>query len=192
MQDEQKPGWTFNPGQSSVQPPAQPQNTQREPQSQATPQTNDGAINWTASEFVEHEKNFAWYVGFLFIAIVGIGIIYLITRDLFSVVVLGLFAIAFIIFAARKPKVLNYSVNESGIHIGEKFYAFGQFKSYAVIDEGVIRSISLMPLKRFMPALNLYFAPDDEHKITEFIGSFLPREERKQDAIDRLMHKIRF
>jgi hypothetical protein len=189
MQDQQQPGWTFSPGQ-------QPQTAAPAPQpnipAPTTPSASDGAITWSASEFVEHDKAASWYIGFLFIAVLGIGAVYLVTRDLFSVITLSLFAVAFMTFAARKPKVLSYSLSENGIQVGEKFYTLGQFKSFSVIDEGMIRSISLLPLKRFMPAINIYFAPDDENKIAGFLGARLPHEERQQDAIDRFMHKIRF
>ncbi len=109
MQDQPQPGWTFNPGQPPQSTsPAQPAPTA--PASGSQPgnaaQSNPANITWTASEFVEHDKSPSWYLGFLFLAIVGIGAIYLITRELFSVIALGLFAVAFMVFAARKPKLI--------------------------------------------------------------------------------------
>ncbi len=193
MQDKQQPGWTFTPGQPvpaqqvPQNPPAQPQ-----PSPQLAPRAQEHAVTWTASEFIEHAKTGSWYAGLLFVAAVGIGIIYLITRDIFSVIALSLFAITFMIFAARKPKVLSYALTDRGIQVGERFYAFEQFRSFAVIDEGAFHSISLLPLKRFMPALSVYYAPEDETRIAQFLGAYLPHEDRKQDAVDRLMHKIRF
>lgn len=210
MQDEQQPGWTFTPGQQPVQSPAAPQTagpaspvpavpppSPQAPAPAAPPQpspqaSTDNGINWTASEFVEHEKSAGWYLGVLFVAAVGIGIIYFITKDVFSVVVLAMFAIGFVVLAARKPQVLSYSLSDNGIQVGQKFYTFGQFKSFAVIDEGMIHSITLLPLKRFMPGISVYYAPDDEAAIVNFLGAHLPHEERKQDAVDRFMHRIRF
>lgn len=200
MEDNNQPGWVFKPGQEQSQAPQQtadqPPNDQQMQQPSGQQQTqannNTGKITWTASEFIDHHKTGLWYVGFLGASALAIAIIYFITRDIFSVVILGIFAIVFAAFAARKPRTLQYSLTSNGISIGERHYNFGQFKSFSVIDEGSIRSISLVPLKRFMPTLEIYFAPEDEEKITNFLAEHLPYQERKQDPVDRLMRQIRF
>lgn len=178
-QNDQKPGWTFEPGDHA-------------PASSAPSHDAGPSITWTASEFIEHEKSASWYMQFGLASGLGIVIIYLITRDLFSVAVLVLFAAAFMVFAARKPKVLQYSLSNNVMQVGKRGFKLDTFKSFAVVDEGAIHSISLLPLKRFMPALTVYYAPDDEEKIVQFLGNFLPQEDHKQDSIDRFMHKIRF
>jgi hypothetical protein len=47
-------------------------------------------------------------------------------------------------------------------------------------------------MQRFMPAISMYFEPQEEAKIVDALSSYIPREDRKQDAIDRMMHRIRF
>lgn len=203
MQDQpaqqNQPGWTFSPGQQSPQAaqpvtqqtpaPVTPQHAASQ-QSQALQQSD--SIVWSASEFMEHPKGAGWYLAFFAAAIVGIAAIYLLTRDIISVVVLGVFAIVFAVFAARKPRTLQYSLSEGGVKVGERFYQLGNFKSFSLIDEGVMRSISFFPLQRFMPPLTIYFAPEDEDRIASFLADQLPYEERKQDPVDNLMRKIRF
>ena len=103
-----------------------------------------------------------------------------------------LIGILFLAFASRKPRTLNYQITKDGIQIGEKLYAFNTLKSFAVIDEGSLHSVMLIPVQRFLPSISIYFDPQEEQKIVEAIGSYLPHEDRKQDAIDRFMHKIRF
>jgi hypothetical protein len=98
----------------------------------------------------------------------------------------------FIGFASRKPRVLTYEVSSQGIKIGEKLYQYNSLKSFAVIEEGSINSIDILPLQRFMPGISMYYEPQDEPAIVEALGTYLPREERKQPAIDKLMHRIRF
>ena len=99
---------------------------------------------------------------------------------------------AFGVFAARKPRVLDYQVDNAGVKIGPKFYAYGNFKAFAIVNEGAVESVWLMPLKRFMPILTIYFAPDDEQKIIDVLGNFLPVQSHQPDPIDRLMHQLRF
>jgi hypothetical protein len=66
------------------------------------------------------------------------------------------------------------------------------FRSFAVVEEGAFHTITLLPLKRFMPAISLYYAPDDEPAILKTFSALLPQESRSQDALDKFMHHIRF
>jgi hypothetical protein len=149
-------------------------------------------VSWSASEFIAYQKNAGWYL----IALLGLltlaGVVFLLSQDLISSGSIIIIGFLFLIYAARKPRVLNYSVGTDGIHIGEKLYPYSSLKSFAVIDEGSLRSISLIPMQRFMPAISMYFEPQEEAKIVDALNSYIPREDRKQDAIDRMMHRIRF
>lgn len=149
-------------------------------------------VAWTASEYVSHEKGSIWYFQFAGVALLIIGGVGLLTRDLISVIIMVVMAIGVMVFAARKPDTLNYQIDSQGIHIGKKLYPITMFKSFAIVQEGAVKSIMLLPLKRFMPAISVYFAPEDEKKIEDSLGSMLPQEQRTQDRVDRLMHKIRF
>lgn len=126
-------------------------------------------------------------------ALLGIvAVIFLLTRDPISSLATFIIGLLLIVFASRKPRVLNYEISDQGIQIGQKLYPFATLKSFAVIDEGAIHSIDLLPLQRFMPAVSMYYEPADEATIVQTLGSFLPKEERSQPLIDQLMHKIRF
>ena len=149
-------------------------------------------LSWTASEYVEHEKSAGWYIRFALVSILVIGLIYLFTREIFSVVLLLVLAIAFGVFAARKPSVLQYKLDSRGITIGPKFYPINLFRSFAVVEEGAFHTITLLPMKRFMPAISLYYAPEDEPAILKTFSALLPQESRTQDPLDKFMHKIRF
>lgn len=152
----------------------------------------DTTISWSASEFIAYHKSFVWYLQIFVVLVVVAAVLFFLTRDVISTVSVVLIGILFIVFAGRKPRVLNYGIDESGIHIGEKLYPFASLRSFAVVDEGQLHSITLLPLQRFMPAVSMYFEPQDEAKIVETLGAYLPKEDRKQDMVDRFMHKIRF
>jgi len=149
-------------------------------------------LSWTASEYIAHDKSTSWYIRFAAVSVIGIGLIYLLTRELISVFLLSVTAIAFGFFAARKPNELTYHLDTGGITIGSKFYPISLFRSFAVVEEGTFRSITLLPMKRFMPPISLYYSPDDETALLDTFGSILPQEERQQDALDKFMHRIRF
>jgi len=95
-------------------------------------------------------------------------------------------------YGARKPRVLEYRLDESGLVVSGKSYAYNLFKSFALVEEGAFTSIVLMPLKRFMPAVSIYFEPKDEKKITTILAERLPIETHKLDVLDSFMRRIRY
>ncbi len=149
-------------------------------------------FDWTASEYTDHSKSAKWFLQLAGVSILATGLAYFLTRDFVVVGTILVVAIIFGIAAGRKPRVLHYAVDNQGITISQKRYPYGMFKSFSVIQEGPIRSIFLMPIKRFNTPLSLYYPPEGEEAITETLGAHLPMEAREQDAIDRFMHKIRF
>ncbi|MBA3758552.1 hypothetical protein H0X10_02890 [Candidatus Saccharibacteria bacterium] len=149
-------------------------------------------VEWTASEYIAHEKGANWYFILGAVVIIFAVFVYLLTQELVSTVVIIIMGAAFGAFAMRKPQELKYRLDNNALHVGARSYLYSQFKSFTVVEEGVIHSIMLMPLQRFMPPLSVYYAPEDEDKIAEALSSYLPYEDRKQDFVDKLMRRIRF
>jgi hypothetical protein len=177
--------WKYNPANAATpvnSPAPQPQVAQ--PQSLG--------IRWTASEFIAHQKNGGWYGILALGALVASVIVYLITKDIVSSVVILLAAVAFGVVAARQPRELGYQVDGQGLIIGNKEYAYGMFRSFSVIQEGAFASIVFVPLKRFAPLTTIYYDPADEDTIIGVISQHLPMQQRSNDVIDRLMWRIRF
>jgi len=185
--------WQFSPSDSSAE--AQPSETVHTPadatsDNHQAPQSEE--VNWTASEFIAHEKSINWYLALAASVLLFTALIYLVTRDKITTAVIILAAIIFGIYAARKPRTLNYRLGSAGLMVGEKFYDFNHFRSFVVYHEGAFSSVSFMPLKRFMPVLTVYYSPDDEQRIVQLLSLRLPMENRGRDAIDRFLHRIRF
>ncbi len=150
------------------------------------------SISWSAAEFVEHKKSINWYLGLIFFGLILAALIFFTTKDKVSTGVVIVVVIVMAFFAARKPRTVGYILDSDGITVGTKFYSYDTFKSYSVIDEGAASSIYLLPLKRFMPALTIYFEPKDEKKIIDMLADRLPFEKRQVDVVENLMHRIRF
>lgn len=150
------------------------------------------SLSWTASEFIEHQKPHGWYLLLGTGSIIISAILYLFTRDVITVAVVVAAVIMFGIVGARKPRAMNYSIQPSGLQIGEKLFPFSGLKSFSVIEEGAINSIQLIPLKRFSLPISIYFPPEQEQQITDVLADYLPHEDKEHDAIDRLMKKLHF
>lgn len=198
--------WQYKPGES-VGPEVSPASQSAAPQpapvvspasvsqsdimNDAVPQPS-GGVSWSASEYVAHQKSGGWYILLTIVALILAAVVYMLTKDIFSTAVVVVAAIVFGAYGARKPRVLQYALDTHGITIGHKTYHFGQFRSFSIAEEGAFSSINLMPLKRFMPIITVYFDPKDEDKITGLLAGYLPLETGKKDAVDALLHKIRF
>jgi hypothetical protein len=150
------------------------------------------AVKWSASEYIAHEKSSSWYVLFAVGTIVTVALVFAITRDILASVVVLLACGAISVFAVRKPATNNYLIDEKGVKVQDKSYAYSEFRSFSVVEEGAINSLWLKPLKRFTPPVVMYYSPADEQKIIDVLANFLPNEERELDAIDRLSKKMRF
>lgn len=149
--------------------------------------------SWSASEFIHHKKSLGWYSLLILIGIgITAGVYFLDHRSIFSTVIVGVAILALAVYANRQPRILKYSLNHDGLTIDDKHYKYDQFRSFAITSEGAFTSIVLTPLKRFMPQLSIIFPPEEQAKITDILADSLPMEEHKPDAIDSLMHRIRF
>ncbi len=157
--------------------------------SSAEPTTS---IAWTASEYIAHHKSPGWYATLASGAIAGAFLVWLLTKDKISAAVVLFGALMLGIYAGRQPRQLEYLLDETGLTIGEKYYAYDSFRSFSVVAEGAFSSIIFMPLKRFAPAISIYYAPQDEAAIVDLLAVRLPSEDLGKDPIDRLMSRIRF
>jgi hypothetical protein len=149
-------------------------------------------VSWTASEYIAHNKGMPWFAALglvLFLVVAGT---YLITKDIVTSAVLAVAGIAFGVFAARPPRVLEYTVDSHGIKIDQKYYPYKELRSFDIVDEGQLPSILLMPLKRFLPPITVFYDLKEEDAILNVLGSYLPHQEQQPDMVDRLMRRIRF
>ena len=182
------------PAQPTVDPApyALPEDESAAVSSDIAQDEDDEAITWTASEFVAHEKSTAWYVQLSFGAVVLAAVVYFLTKDVISTGIVIFAAFALGVYGARAPRQLQYTLDDEGVKIGQKYYDYEAFRSFAVVPEGVFSSIVFMPLKRFAPLTTIYYDPKDEERILDLLEPRVPYEEYSHDAVERLMRRIRF
>ena len=163
------------------------------PEPSAVQQTEvTSSISWDASEYLHHDKDAGWAMVLVSVAVLLSVASYLVLKDVFSVIVIVLMMTAVGVYGFRKPRTLNYHVSEQGLAIGERQYTYDNFRSFSVVDEGSVKSILFEPLKRFMPAISIYFEAKDEEKIKEVLSAYLPYKQRNLDLVDRVFQKLRF
>lgn len=173
-------GWQFRPEGSPSAPEEQPSRHEV------------AAVSWTGSEFISQEKSAMWYLALFGALGLICGGIYLVAQDVISIVFILIMGVLFAIVASKKPRQLQYSIDQTGLRIGQKFYPLHDFKSFSVQKDGAIGYVNLLPLKRFHPELSVYYAPEDEDKIVGALSDQLPFDQRPESMVDRLLKQIRF
>jgi hypothetical protein len=149
-------------------------------------------IIWKAPEFAHHIKNAGWYLGLAAGAVLLSALLYLITKSFVSVGVVVVGGIVLGVYGSHKPQLLTYWLSDYGIGIGEKRFSYSEFRSFSVIRDADLGNVNLMPLGRFAPPASLYYKLTDENVVLNFLSQRLPFEDRRPDAIDTLMRKIKY
>src|SRR5690349_9554131 len=144
-------------GDTTPQAPPQPEspwqydgNQPPQARQQLPPLPGQDEVTWTASEFIDHGKDSQWYLMLASGTIVADVILYFWIHEFFTIAAITIMAVLLGIMAGRKPQVLTYKLDSGGITIADKYYPYGAFRSFSIIDEGAFSSVMLMPLKRFM------------------------------------------
>lgn len=152
----------------------------------------DGTISWQSAEYLAHEKNQSWYALMIVGSALIAGVVYLLNRDIVTAVIILLALVGLTYFGGRKPQIQQFSVSTEGVQVGRSFYPFHDFRSFSVAEDPSASSIILMPLKRFMPAVNIYVPSEYEAQVVEHIADILPFEQHKVDLVDTIMRRLRF
>ena len=156
------------------------------------PMQHPDPINWSASEYISHEKSVKWFLMFFGASALVVLLMFLVTRDILSSVIVLIAAAIMSVYANRPPATKKYIMSEDGLKVDQQNYSYAQFKSFSIVEEGGVDSIWLKPLSRYTPMLVIYFSPEDEQRIIDMLANFLPFEQRELDPIDRLLRYLRF
>jgi len=154
--------------------------------------TKEDPVNWTAQEYIHLEKNWVWFTIFavvvLGVVVLDIAFFHAYTISLLAIVI----AVAIIIYARRAPRTLHYALSPTqGLYVGERLYAYNEFKAFGLIRDGSHHSIMLVPVKRFAPGVSVYFPEEAGEHIVDILGKRLPMENLKLDAIDIVTRWLR-
>ena len=153
---------------------------------------DDSLVSWQASEYVHHEKEVRWFVYLFGVAAALLAFaIFVIGSYTFAGLIIVM-TIVMVIFAVRPPRIMSYSLGPEGLRVNDKHFSYHDFRVFGIIEEGPLYSALLIPNKRFLPAVTLYFPGEEGEAIVDMLGSRIPMEHVELDFLDRLMRKLRF
>jgi hypothetical protein len=150
------------------------------------------AITWEAPEPEHKEKGSDWFWALGIVAIAGSAAAVLFSNTLFAVVVL-LGASTMIVFAHRKPKILEYAVTTRGIRIHTELYPYSTLECF-YLDEDCPTGPQLLiqSQKLFMPLLILPIPSEYIDDIDDLLSAKLPEEHLDEPFAHRLLEFFGF
>ena len=145
-----------------------------------------------ASEYVHHEKNTGWFVALIVLAAILAAFAMFVMKSYTFALLVCVMAVAIVVFARRPPRILHYSLTAQGLDIDGRHYSYHDFRAFAVVQDGPLYSILLIPVKRFMPSVTVYFPEENGDAIVQSLGSILPIEQHELDFMEQIARRLRF
>ena len=148
-------------------------------------------IRWQALEYMQHQHEPIWYIGFGATVLVLIAVAIFVFKSPTFAVLVPVMAVALALYVRRPPATIDYTVSRKGIHVNDRLYTFDQFKSFSVVRQETTNHVVLIPRKRFQLGQNIYFPTEIGEKLVDMLAARLPMKEISPDIIDKLLAKLR-
>jgi hypothetical protein len=149
-------------------------------------------FKWSAASIRDRKRKFTWYMGLILISIAVSVAFYFLTHDIITIVILMISVILIAYYGVKKPRKINYTIEGSNLTINDRRYDLNNYKYFVLNDRSHGGDISLIPLKRFSPSINLNFSNQDYDELINNLGNFMPMEQKESDFFDSLLRYIGF
>ncbi|MFA5838749.1 MAG: hypothetical protein WC849_02330 [Candidatus Paceibacterota bacterium] len=152
-------------------------------------QSNDKKIiRWSAEEFEYSEKSVDWFwaVG---VVSVGFAVLSIFLGNLLFALLIIISAFALSMQAVRKPKVINFEINDEGIIIDKKLYIYNTLESFWVINK---EKIIIKSKKAVVPFLIIPLQNMNPRSVREYLLKNLKEEEMSEPFGQVVMEKLGF
>ena len=148
-------------------------------------------INWQAVETIPVQRDFNWYICFVTVTIILMALAIFVFKSWSFAILIPVMAMTLVVMSKREPSLINYSITPQGVSVGQRDYAFGEFRSFGLMQHQGQHYAVLLPVKRFAPELTIYFAEEDGERIVDMLGARLPLQEMKPDIIEKFIRIIK-
>lgn len=155
---------------------------------------NQETINWSALEYEEKDRSVDWYwaVGIVALAVAIISIVY---RNYLFAILTVVAAFTLLLYAARKPNIINFELGRRGIRVNKVLYPYTTLRSFWIHRHNNNRKGKLMVQseRMFMPYITIPLPDEpDADVIHDLISEYLPEEEHPENLSEIIMEKFGF
>ena len=153
-----------------------------------------GPYIWETHEFLYQEKTNDWYWAVGIITVSGAVIAVIFGNILFALfLLLGAFTLA--LFAAKKPEIVRFELNNTGIIINKTLYPYTTLHSFCVEDNSHIEVQSKVILRSRRMAMPLLVLPLEEYhpeEIRDFLFDHLPEDHHAEPISHKILEYLGF
>lgn len=166
----------------------------RRPQTQTRTPANPTHVKrqvfeWSALEFEEHQRGPYWFI-FMAVAALALIIFGVFTRSYFFIAFVALAFAVLTVYARRAPREIAFTINAGGVGMGRTFLPFSELKTFWIFDEGERKELSLETKKMLTPFMRLPLGEENPEDIRSILADFLPEEEHKELATDKIARSL--
>lgn len=115
-------------------------------------------IRWQAPEFEHRPKNALWYWTSMFAALLFLGLAVW-QRNFFFAVFILIAEVLVIVWGSIEPRVIQFEINDIGVHIDDKRYPMKELRSFEADLDGLIDpehpEVVLHLKARFRPSIRI-------------------------------------
>ena len=188
--------WQDADGEKPLHPVSQAAPGQADSPDEAEPDDDSSEllfdpISWEASEYIHHERDTVWFIGFVVVVIAFLALSVFLIKNYFFTALIVVMAATLFVYVRRPPRVVRYTLSQQGLNVGQKFHFFTEFRAFGVVQDGALFSVKLLPTARFGQELTVYFAENDGEEIVDILGTYLPMEDLQLDLVDLLLRRLR-
>lgn len=201
-EDWQPPRETVPQAPYQVVPEPQSEVTQSDPVAMSDEEFDEGddsiqpdrgdeaLIRWQGTEYLHQDQTKAWYLVLGIVTVVLMVLAIMLMKSLSFALLIPVMAATLIVYTRRPPAINDYILSRKGLHVNDKLYSFGQFKSFSIVQNRGVNSVVLVPRKRFQVAQTLYFPEEVGEQLVDMLAARLPVREGTPDMIDRFLARL--
>lgn len=163
---------------------------EKKPETPEVTPTRQSQLQWQAPSFRYNPQK--RYIALVVIALVaGAGALLFYGQDMFLAIFLGLSALVLILYAVKKPNLLQIGVDQIGVLIDDKMYYYKELKSFWIdyTPDGP-KELSLETKKWYLPYIKVSIENKDPLELRSLMIKFVPERVHEPSLIDFIARKI--
>lgn len=148
------------------------------------------AITWEAHEYEHWEHGADWYWAFGIIAI-ALFVAALLFKNILLALIILIGSFGIILHTYRKPPLVSFQINETGVMINKRLYPFASLKSFALVLHPSTK-IYLQSKKKILPFIVIPFEKEDYVYIRDFLKDFLEEVDHDESLMEKIFDVLGF
>jgi len=149
------------------------------------------SLHWETHEYEDKKRNSDWFwaVGILTIGVAVTSVI--LNNVLFAIVVI-LASFGLLLYAARKPKVVDVVLDDKGVRVHDIFYPYHTLESFWVEDQENHPRILIKSQKLFMPYIHVPLGDPNLEEVRDYLISHIPEVFHSESIFHKIIDRLGF